>query len=344
MRIYAFGGGLDSAQGVGPNVVEVNSFYVIPIAGETPGCVSVNKADSYINIEARDPVTQAATSVTEAWIHFRHVPGYNGFGTFGHDGPVNYGIMRVRNSAGNVCLRIAITSTGDNFAWALQYGDGTTFTPAFTGVWSNRGVAAALDFHVKVDAATGIIEAFSEGVTIGSVRNINTSAMVNVSTVELTNCNDTGWGFWGWIIADQGSTVSHLCREKSVSGAGDEAAWTGTFTAIEAYPADTTSYISAPTAALKSNFTGTAFAALPTGHLIKAVGVGAYARNNGGTVTTLRGNLKIGGVDYPSPDVPGIIAGWGHARMLWPNDPSTAAPWTADLTNVNVSFGVESRT
>lgn len=338
MDFYAFGSGLDAAQGVGPLVREYASFYgVTPIAGETPGVLAVNNANSYINIVLRDPVTNAATNIAEGWIHFRHIPGYNG-------GAGNFGILRAKNSGGNVVMRIAITGYSDLFTYNLQYGNGTTFTTAFSAVWSDRGVASAYDIYFKIDGALGVIQAFSDGVLVGELTGVDTSMMGDVATVELTNCNNLDWGYWGWIVATGGSTIGHYCRCKLVTGDGPETDWTGAYTDVNEWPQDTNNFLSTDTAGQKSDFTSGAFSALASGNIVKAVGIGARVRNNGATPSTVRGTLRIGGTDYTTADCAGVSAGWSPARMLYPQDPSTSAPWTGDLTNVNVVFGIGSRT
>lgn len=339
MDIYAFGSGLDTAQAVGPQIFESNNFYgQVPIAGETAGCVVANNANSNIKIVLRDPATNAPTSITEGWIHFRYVTGYNGGGG-------QPGIMRVKNSSGAIVLRIyVVTNESGSFTYRIEYWNGSAFVTAFTGIWTVYGQAATYDLYFKIDAAQGKIQAFANGTLVGQIDSINTSGMTNVGSLELTNCNDGGFGYWGWIIAANGSTISHLCRQKLPTADGANTAWTGTYADVDEYPVDDGTYIQTSTAGDKENFTGVDFAALPTGNIVKAVGIGARVRNNGATPSTIRGTLTIGGTDYTTADCSGVTAGWGPTTMVYLVDPSTSAPWTNSLAHVNVPFGIEART
>jgi hypothetical protein len=337
MDIFAFGNGLDAAIGIGPSVAESTSFYSLPIAGETAGAVVVSNSNSCVRITPRDPVTNAAVTLTEGWVHFRHIPGYNGGGG-------QAGLFRLRNSALQIIVRIYITSGGDAPNYDFQYWNGSAFVTAFSGVWVNRGTVSAYDVYFKIDAVNGALAAFADGVTVGSVTGINTSGMAQLAFMELTNNNDSGSGFWGWIIAQGGSTIGHLCRMKLPTAAGAHTDFSGTYADVDEYPLSDADFIATETAGDKDNFTGTAFGALPVGNKIKAVGIGARTRNNGAAPSTVRGILTIGGTDYTTADADDVAAGWGPATMLYPVDPSTSAPWGSSLANVNVAFGIESRT
>lgn len=338
MQIYAFGGGLDCCVGVGPLFAEVASFYAVPIAGETPGCVAVNNANSHLEVPLRDPVTNAATSIAEGWFHFRHVPGYNA----GDNQIVGPGLA---NSSGTPVFRIVrnIQAAADTFTYQAQYWNGTAWVAAFSGTWTVRGAASAFDLYVKI-AVAGSIQIYADGTTIGSVSGIDTSGMSNIATLTLTNGGDGGWGYWGWIVGTGESTIGHLCRLKQATANGANVSWTGGFADVGEYPVNDADYIRTATAGLKSNFTGPDFAALISGHKIKAVGIGARARNSGTVPSTLRGTLTIGGTDYTTADCVGVGAGYGPARMLFPLDPSTGLAWGTTIADANVPFGVESRT
>lgn len=67
--------------------------------------------------------------------------------------------------------------------------------------------------------------------------------MINVGSFEFMNCNDGGFGYWGWIIVVNGLIISYFCCQKLFIVDGVNIVWIGIYVDVDEYLVDDGIYI-----------------------------------------------------------------------------------------------------
>lgn len=332
MTTYAIADELECYPVWTPGVVETTTG---AIAGVSRGGISIpNNATDYVELPLRDSVTGAVTSCNDVlWLHFRR---YTGDGGTARTPVIWY------RSDNTPVLREYVTG---NFTGKMQMWNGTAWVDIITaGPATYYQTFQDWDFRVKIAATGGIVEVFRDGVLQGQFLG-DTSSINNVGKVRFYNRG--GAHIQHQVILADYSTISHTVRRRTPTGAGANSGWTGTYAEIDDTPSGTigTDVVSISASEVKSTFTAAALAAPTNGHVVKAVAVAVFCKNDGtGTAPqNLKLVLRAGGLDYESPANATIGVGWTGGQAFWENNPNTGAAW-ANITAVNnTEFGIISK-
>lgn len=322
--------------------LECYSTYTIGVSETTDGSISgysrgsVSIADNtsdYIEAPLTNSVTGATTATNDVlWMHFRRYTGdqYS-------DRRVS---IRMFDSDGVEKVRRA--SEGQ---WAdkIQIWDGAAWIDTVTGLGTPYQSWQTMDMRIKI-GTEGLVEAYLEGILVNRWTG-DTSSIGNISTVRFHNRG--GRTYINQLILADYSTINHTIRRRTPTGNGANTQWVGDFSQIDDAPASTvgTDVIYTAQSEQKATFTGANMSATTGGHVIKAVAVAEFSKNDGTGQfpQNVRPVLRVAGTDYEGPVDAPIGAGWKGGVAFWENNPATGAAW-ANIGDVNATeFGVVSK-
>ena len=328
MTTYFIGDELECYSTYSVNVSETTTG---AISGFSRGMVTIPySASEYVEAPLTDSVTGLPTATNDVlWMHIRTNSSNSSAGLTPLTWYDSDGVAKVRELI-----------TGSN-AGKIQFWNGTAWTDAVTGFDNSFESYTVWDFRFKI-GVEGIIELFKEGILVNRFEG-DTSGIGNIAKLVLTRRGNSRTWFHQLIIADY-STVNHTIRRRTPSGAGANTAWSGDFSAVDDAPSSTigTDAITTSTSGAKMTFTGANLAAPAVGHVIKAVAVAEFSRNDGtGQLPqNIRPVLRVSGTDYEGPVNAPIGTGWKGGVAFWENNPATGAAW-ANIADVNATeFGV----
>lgn len=330
MTTYFVGDELDCYSIYTANVRESTQ---ISLSGFSRGCVLIpNSSTDYVDAPLTDSVTGAPTATNDVlWMHFRR---YNETGSTGRT-PTQF-----FDNAGVVKVQEIVVSGGGT---KIQFWNGSAFVDVIPNFATNNSTAT-WDIRIKI-AVAGIIELFKEGVLMTRYEG-DTTGIGNIAKVRF-NSNGSNTNAWHQLVLADYSTVNHTIRRRTPTGNGANAGWTGDFSLIDDAPSTTigSDAITADASGLKSTFTAAALAATAGGHVIKAVAVAEFSRNDGTgqAPQNVRPVLRVSTTDYEGPVNAPIDAGWRGGVAFWENNPATGAAW-ASIADVNATeFGIVSK-
>jgi hypothetical protein len=322
--------------------LECYSTYTIGVTESTSGAISgfsrgsveipSNDVD-YVEAPLTDSVTGNVTATNDVlWLHYRRYTG-DAYGSR-RASIVFYdsdGVEKVR--------RFAEAQWSDK----IQIWNGTAWVDTVTGLGSPFQEWQVIDMRIKI-GVEGLIESFQEGVLVNRWTG-DTTSIGNISKVRFygrggaTRMNQL-------ILADY-STINHTIRRRNPTANGTNTGWVGDFSQVDDAPASTigTDVIYTSQSGTKSTFTGAALPATTAGHVIKAVAVAEFSKNDGTGQfpQNVRPVLRVAGTDYEGPVNAPIGPGWKGGVAFWENNPATGAAW-ANIGDVNATeFGVVSK-
>lgn len=305
----------------------------LSISGFSRGSVYIPEGTgNYVAAPLTDSVTGAPTATNDVlWTHYR---AYNNIRyNDNYPGAVwldNQGVAKVREVRDNY------------YGGRMQIWNGTAW--ADTDVkWGDINNVRVWDYRIKI-GTQGYIEVYKEGVLVAR-QDLDTSAIGNIAEFRIYGIANEN-RFHQLIIADY-STINHTIRRRSPTADGTNKAWVGGFAQVDDDPQATigTDVIYTSQSGNKATFIGPNMANTTAGHVIKAVAVAEFSKNDGTgqTPQNIRPVLRAGGVDYEGPVNAPIGPGWKGGVAFWENNPATGAAW-ANIDDVNATeFGVVSK-
>lgn len=305
------------------------------MTGYSRGTVYIPDSSSeYVEAQLSDSVTGLPTSTNGVlWLHFRADLYYARLRTF----------ISFSNASGVEVLRLSTVNTGTSPNLAFQINVDGTWTNIITNISMTNNSYSVYDFKI-IPGLAGSIECYRQGVKNESFEG-DLSSVDNISKLTIRSAfSDTN--FHQLIIADY-STINHTIRRRTPTGNGTTTQWAGDYSLIDDAPSSTigSDAITADSPELVSTFTSSALTATTAGHVIKAVAVAEFSRNDGTgqTPQNVRQILVVDGVQYEAPVNAPIDAGWRGGVAFWENNPSTGASW-ANIDAVNsTEFGIKSK-
>jgi hypothetical protein len=300
------------------------------VAGISRGSIQLGNTQNY-RITARDPATGEKTTFTTGWVHFvvEHTGG--SYGTTATQAFVN--------DAGIPILRCVSSDGGVTYTSRWQVWNGSAWI-AITGTDLPYTAGQSYTTDVFVDTTTGKLMLYRQGVLIFDVT-VPLLVGTNIGTVLFGNGYNGTWFYQQTLIATGETTIGCTVRTRYATGAGDDTAWEGDYTAISEFPVNDDTTISAATAGDRESFVANALAPLNVGNEVKGVLVAARFRSNGASPANLKPYLLIGGTRYLSASFATSSAGWVSGWGSYHTNPATGLAWGKDINTVNVQFGVE---
>lgn len=329
MTTFFIGDELECYSTYTPNVYEDGN---LAIGGYSRGCIFIPDADQtqYVSAPLTDSVTGLPTATNDVlWTHFRRQTGDRYWDN--RPGPTwydNQGAMKVKEVRSG------------QFGGKIQIWNGTAFVDASTPYDTPYGDTRVWDFRIKI-GAQGLVEVFKDGILLSRWEG-DTSAIVNIGEFRM-NAIANFTRFHQLILADY-STINHTIRRRNPNGNGAETGWVGDYTQIDDDPQSVIGgdVIYTSQSNTKATFTGQTMAATTAGHVIKAVAVAEFSKNDGTGQfpQNVRPVLSVNGTVYEGPVNAPIGAGWKGGVAFWENNPATGAAW-ASISDVNATqFGV----
>jgi hypothetical protein len=277
------------------------------------------------------------TPIADAWFHFELGGGGSSAASDADAAPCTI------SGPTNDLMRILCT----NAVAQGQYWNGAAWVNFGSTYTINLDTCTRLDFHVKLDNATGLFEWYANDALIASFSGdtiLSTDSTVSRFAVRTPQATSSGWNayFSQFIIADE-STVGCKVFQHTLTADGANTGWDGP--GFAGYNMGVRSLPQVDTAI----YTGTANAIetavvdnlLATGLYIRGVAVNVAARRSGAGLTKVDPVLRSGGTNYFGTEK-SIGYGNTHARHIWTTDPATAAAW--DSTGVNqIEAGVRAK-
>lgn len=331
MTTFFIGDELECYSTYTPNVYEDNS---LRLDGFSRGCVNIPESDQsqYVSAPLTDSVTGAPTATNDVlWTHFRRQTGDRYWDN--RPGATWYNDQ-------DVAVVREIRNPGQNFSGLMQMWNGTAWTNVSTPFDAQYGQVATWDFRIKI-GTEGLIEVFKDGILISRWEG-DTTVVGNIASFRMNAIANFN-RFHQLILADY-STINHTIRRRNPTGNGSETGWVGDYTQVDDDPQSVigSDVIYTSQSGTMATFTGNTMSATVAGHVIKAVAVAEFSKNDGTGQfpQNVRPVLSVNGTEYEGPVDAPIGAGWKGGVAFWENNPATGAAW-ASISDVNATqFGV----
>ncbi|USQ99517.1 hypothetical protein [Sphingomonas aerolata] len=213
------------------------------------------------------------------------------------------------------------------------------------GTWVNLGDpvycrdSVIWDIRIVSHPTAGRIGVNLNGVTLLNRDGIDTSNMGEIAKVRLqTGTYDTR--FDQTIIASY-NTIGHTVRRRVPNRDVRNTGWTGGFADVDETNNSDADTINTSTVGAVLTFGADDFSQVATGNVIKAVGLSARIRNDGGDIPrNAAAILTLGGVEYRKPYNILVGAGFSGTSTVFDTNPATGQKWGADIAPVNQPFGL----
>jgi len=321
--------------------LECYSTYTTNVSESTDGA-NGNSRGSVLIPESRTeyveaPLTNSVTGLPTAtndvlWTHFRRKSADSYLNCNGAVWYDDQGVAKVREVGLNNIRQVKYQMWNGS-AWI----DIIATAPNFYGSWM------IWDIRIKI-GNPGVVELFKEGVLVDRYEG-DTTSIGNIAKFRMYNVGN-GCSFHQLILADY-STINHTIRRRTPTSNGDLQEWTGTYAEIDDMPSSTigTDAVYTSSSGAKITFNGTTMSPTTAGHVIKAVAVAEFSKNDGTGQfpQNVRPILRANGVNYEGPVNAPIGAGWKGGVAFWENNPATGAAW-ANISDVNATqFGIVSK-
>lgn len=329
MTTFFIGDELECYSNYSINVYEDGN---LAISGVSRGCVFIpDDTTQYVAAPLTNSVTGLPTATNDVlWTHFRRQTGdrYNDNrpSATWYD---SSGVAKVRE------VRAA------QFQGKIQMWDGTQWVDVIPSFDVNYGDTRVWDVRIKI-ATQGLIDVYKDGVLLNRFSG-DTTSIGNIGEFRM-NSGATFTRFHQLILADY-STINHTIRRRNPTANGTHVnEWVGDYTQVDDDPQPTigSDVIYTSTTGTKATFTGTQMGATTAGHVIKAVAVAEFSKNDGTGQfpQNVRPMLRVNNTDYEGPVDAPIGAGWKGGVAFWENNPATGAAWS-NIADVNATeFGI----
>jgi hypothetical protein len=316
MATYFIGTGVESFV-TSPTLVNDNGSG-LGIVLSTP--IGLGFADAFLV----DPATGDRTPQTSLWFH-------TVCNTIPLDGP----IISFVNSQNIAVFRIL----GVNVFGMAQP------QRFLNGAWVNLGDAVYCrdsvnwDIRLVSHPTAGRIAVNVNGVILVNRDGIDTSELGSIAKARLqTGTYDTR--FDQTVIASY-NTIGHTVRRRAPNRDVRNTGWTGSYADVDETNNSDADTINTSTVGAVLTFGAENLSPVASGNVIKAVGVSARIRNDGGDVPrNAVAILTIDGVEYQKPYNIAVAPGFSGTSTVFDTNPATGLKWGADVAPVNQPFGL----
>lgn len=291
----------------------------------TSKCISLVPTASLKSARFIDPDTGASASLTDAWFHFDYF-------NFDGGGGANGVLVEFLNSAGTPVVRIIqpLTTT-----MRVDYWDGAAWV---NGTVSGQPGAIQLlktyDLHIVCGGAGSIqfvVDQSSQFTMNGLNAAVNNIAFIKLYGGALTNSAR----FSQFLVSDV-STVGAKVASLIPNANGANVAWANDYTKIVESGFDDATIINSASTGDKESY-GCTDATIPASYSVSSLWFNVRARMGAAAPTNIKPLVRIGGVDYAGAyNIANLNNGtYEPGLAAFSLDPSTAAAWASNLTNVN---------
>jgi hypothetical protein len=275
---------------------------------------------------------------TDVWLHMDFI-----WTTTNSNGGARW--ITLVNSSGTEVFKIGFTDTSGTIqayywngsSWVAKTGTNTMTINTLYTVDLHLICGVSGSYELWVGPYNGTQAKLLEGTGLhASVDNV-----IKARGYNTTNFGGACSGYSQFVIADESTLGWKVDCSPATGNSAVNTGWTGSYTDIDEIPTVNTDFISAATDGLVETFTRAAKTL--TGRSIKALVVAARAKNDGSSPANIEAALRVGGVNYFSAPLPGLIATYGPVQGIFEDDPSTAAPWDpATAGSAATEFGLRS--
>lgn len=271
-----------------------------------------------------------AAPATEFWLTaYLYTPSTGYIGS-------NIGLS-LSSSTGADVFALYSPTTATNIYAALA--DGSSFQPAGSS-FAFASALCRIDLYYKLSATNGRFSLYRDGTLIKDFTgNTNVVGAPDISRLDFRSFSGSGM-YFSAVIAHTEDTRRLDMVQLLPNGDGTQTEWMGNYQAVDETGYSDTDIISSSSAGQVETFL---LPDLPAGYSsfsIAGVVLGMRAQGSG-SPGEIRGVARISGVDYEQAPVSPLQPGWGPHKVIFENNPASAARWTQADINA-AEFGVKS--
>lgn len=293
------------------------------------------RAGFYFPVISVSATAQTAAAITEGWISF-----YYGGVTTGNSSGQN--IFAPRNAGGTASLFTLQHNGNDLGIKLINPNDSSNTTLTAVGY----GLNYKFDFNFKINATTGFIYVYRDGVLIYSYTG-NTTASSTLASVGQLWFGSTDLGatdinsqtIFSEVLVSDESTIGSKVITRPFTAFGDVNQWTGAIADINTSSSPDTTYMSETTNGEILTLASASIPTLGAGETVSAVFLNYRANYEPSSpVTKIAPLVRKSGTNYVGTPV-SLINTVAAYQYKWEVDPATSAAWTeAGVNAIQLGF------